>query len=59
LREFVLPYEDVRRAQSPDDTILEFAQSTYDAASTLAKWDGAALEEKRPASLSARKQHSN
>jgi Family of unknown function (DUF5996) len=59
LREFVLPYEDVRRAQSPDDTILEFAQSTYDAASTLAKWDRAALEEKRPASLSARKQHSN
>jgi hypothetical protein len=57
LREFVLPYEDVRGAESPDDTILEFAQSTYDAASTLAKWDRAALEEKKPALHSAR-QHS-
>jgi len=54
LREFVLPYHDVRRAESPDDAILEFAQSTYDAASTLAKWERAALEEKKPASLSAK-----
>jgi len=54
LREFVLPYHDVRRAESPDDAVLEFAQSTYDAASTLAKWDRAALEEKKPASLSAK-----
>src|SRR5438477_8280190 len=48
LREFVLPYENVRNAESPDQAILEFAQSTYDAASTLAKWDRAAFEEKRP-----------
>ena len=59
LREFILPYDEVRRAGSPDDAVLEFAQTTYDAASTLAKWDRAALEEKRPASLSATKQHSN
>ena len=57
LREFVLPYDDVRRAESPDDAVLEFGQTTYDAASTLAKWDRAALEEKKPASLSGR-QHS-
>jgi Family of unknown function (DUF5996) len=57
LREFVLPYEDVRRAESPDDAVLEFAQSTYDAASALAKWDRAALEEKKPALHSVR-QHS-
>jgi hypothetical protein len=48
LREFILPYEEVRRASSPDEAILEFAQSTYDAASTLAKWDRAALEEIKP-----------
>jgi len=54
LREFVLSYDDVRRAESPAAAILEFAQSTYDAASTLAKWDRAAFEEKRPASLSPR-----
>jgi hypothetical protein len=45
LREFTLPYEAVRTAESPDDTLLAFAQSVYDAASTLGKWDRAALEE--------------
>ena len=30
---------------SPDEMLLEFAQSVYDAASTLGKWDRAALEE--------------
>jgi hypothetical protein len=53
LREFVLPYDSVREAPSPDDVLLEFAQSTYDAASTLAKWDRSALEEKKPSLLSA------
>ncbi len=59
LREFVLPYDDVRGAESPDDAVLEFAQTTYDAAATLAKWDRAAFEEKKPASLPATQQHSN
>jgi len=45
LREFVLPYDVVRNATSPDDVLLDFAQSTYDAASTLGNWDRAALEE--------------
>ena len=44
LREFVLMYDDVRRAASPRDEILEFAQSTYEAGANLAKWDRAALE---------------
>ena len=57
MREFVLPYEAVRTARSPDETLLEFAQSTYDAASMLGKWDRAALEEKKPALHSAH-QHS-
>jgi hypothetical protein len=54
LREFVLPYDDVRRAESPDDAVLEFAQTTYDAAATLASWDRAALEEKKPILQSSR-----
>ncbi len=54
LGEFVLPYDDVRGAESPDDAILEFAQSTYDAAATLAKWDRAAFEEKKPILQSSR-----
>jgi Family of unknown function (DUF5996) len=53
LREFVLPYDAVREASAPDDMLLEFAQSTYDAASTLAKWDRAALQEKKPSLLSS------
>lgn len=43
-REFILPYEAVRQALSPDDTLLEFLQATYEAAATLGKWDRAALE---------------
>jgi hypothetical protein len=44
LREFVLPYEDVRTATSPDAALLEFLQSTYEAAADLAAWDRSALE---------------
>jgi hypothetical protein len=43
LREYVLPYDQVRRSADPAKTILEFAQSTYDVGSTLAGWDRAAL----------------
>jgi hypothetical protein len=44
LREFILPYDAVRLAESPDDTLLEFLQSTYEAAANLGKWDRASLE---------------
>jgi hypothetical protein len=43
-REFILPYDDVRLAASPDGTLLEFLQTTYDAAAALAAWDRASLE---------------
>ncbi len=43
LKEFVLPYDDVRRAADPAAAILNFAQSTYDAGATLAGWDREAL----------------
>ena len=48
LNEFLLMYDDVRRAASPRDEILEFAQSTYEAGANLASWDRAALERKPP-----------
>ncbi len=32
LREFILPYDAVRTAENPDQALLEFAQSAYDAA---------------------------
>lgn len=44
LREFILPYEVVRGAASPDETLLSFLQATYEAAADLSKWDRAALE---------------
>jgi hypothetical protein len=44
LSEFLLMYEDVRTATSPEQMILDFCQSTYDAAATLAHWDREALE---------------
>jgi hypothetical protein len=45
LGEFVLHYEDARRADAPDEAILDFFQSVYEAAATLARWDRAALEQ--------------
>jgi hypothetical protein len=42
--EFVLPYEAVRSAADPDSMLLEFLQSTYEAAANCAHWDRAALE---------------
>ena len=42
--EFILPYDRVARAASPDETLLEFLQSTYEAAAMLGAWDRAALE---------------
>ena len=44
LGEFVLPYDAVRGSASPDETLLEFLQSTYEGAANLAQWPRAALE---------------
>jgi hypothetical protein len=44
LKEFILPYDVVRTSDTPDDTLLAFLQSTYEAAADLASWDRRALE---------------
>jgi Family of unknown function (DUF5996) len=44
LGEFVLPYETVRAVDDPDDVLLEFLQTTYEAAADTAGWDRPALE---------------
>ena len=44
LGEFVLPYDAVRMAKDPDAALLDFLQSTYEAAAIAAKWDRDALE---------------
>ncbi|MEV0052118.1 DUF5996 family protein [Saccharopolyspora shandongensis] len=42
--EFLLPYEAVRTAADPDATLLEFLQTTYEAAADNAAWDRHRLE---------------
>jgi hypothetical protein len=44
LREFILPYDAVRQSESPDRTLLDFLQTTYEAAANLAGWDRNSLE---------------
>jgi len=44
LKEFLLRYDDVRTSASPRGALLEFLQSTYEAAANLAKWDRKELE---------------
>ena len=44
LGEFILPYDAVRTAAQPDQALLDFLQSTYEAAANSAKWDRNALE---------------
>jgi hypothetical protein len=44
LGEFVLPYDAVRTATDPDKALLDFLQSTYEAAAVAGKWDRDALE---------------
>jgi hypothetical protein len=56
LNEFILPYEAVRRADSPAGMIDQFIQSTYEQAATLGNWDRPTLERHdlpdRPAAVS-------
>ena len=44
LGEFVLPYEAVRNSDDPRGTLLEFLQTTYEAAANLAEWKRDELE---------------
>jgi hypothetical protein len=44
LGEFILPYDSLRHAASPDESIVDFLRTTYEAAANLANWDRRALE---------------
>jgi hypothetical protein len=46
LGEYLLPYQDVRNSATPEQDLLNFFQSTYDAGATLGKWDRENLERK-------------
>ena len=47
LGEYLLHYEDVRKAENPDETLLHFLQSTYEAAAKKGNWDREALEKSK------------
>jgi hypothetical protein len=53
LGEFLLSYEAVRRAATPTHALLDFCQSTYEAAAILANWDRAALEKNSESATAA------
>jgi hypothetical protein len=42
--EFLLMYDDIRGAPTPESELMKFLQSTYEAGANLAKWDRAVLE---------------
>ena len=44
LKEYLLTYDDVRTAANPKATLMEFLQTTYEAAANLGNWDRPALE---------------
>jgi hypothetical protein len=44
LKEFILLYDDMRQADSPEAALMDFLQSTYEAGADLARWDRAELE---------------
>ncbi|HEX8140652.1 MAG TPA: DUF5996 family protein [Pyrinomonadaceae bacterium] len=49
LSEFLLMYDDVRTAASPEGALMQFLESTYEAGANLAQWDRASLERTPPA----------
>ncbi|HEX3035042.1 MAG TPA: DUF5996 family protein, partial [Thermodesulfobacteriota bacterium] len=44
LREFIFPYDEVRQSASPDEALLDFLQSSYEAAADFGAWDRSELE---------------
>jgi hypothetical protein len=44
MKEFFLPYDDVRKSASPEQTLMDFCQTTYQAGANLAGWDREDLE---------------
>ncbi len=54
MKEFLLPYEDVRNSPSPETALMDFCQSTYEAGANLANWDRKALERPDPLGAVAR-----
>jgi len=46
--EFLLLYDDVRAADAPEQVLLDFYRSAYEASANVAHWDREALERRSP-----------
>src|SRR3989440_6443577 len=44
MKEFFLLYDNVRKSNSPEQTLTDFCQTTYEAGANLANWDRESLE---------------
>jgi hypothetical protein len=44
MKEYLLKYDDVRTAENPENMLLDFCQTTYEAVATLGNWDRKSLE---------------
>lgn len=44
MKEFILPYEAIRQSSSPENALLDFMQTTYEAGANLGNWNRAELE---------------
>ena len=44
IREFILPYDEIRQSDKPDQMLLEFLQSSYEAAANFGGWNRDELE---------------
>ena len=53
MREWILPYEAVRQDGDSDARVLEFFESTYNVAATLARWDTTMLRSSEPTAHTA------
>lgn len=49
LKEFILMYDAVRLAPNPEQALLDFLESTYEAGAALARWPRAELERSKAA----------
>ena len=45
LGEYILPYSAVQQSENPENKLLQFLKSTYEAGANLAKWDREILED--------------
>jgi hypothetical protein len=53
LGEFILPYDRVRESENPEETLLQFLQTTYEAAAELGGWNRRELEREMRTRLAA------